>query len=237
MITLVTFPEAFGLRNVSPFCMKVEMALKHLKLDHEIKLQADPRSAPKGKLPYIDIDGEIIPDSEIIFEKLDEITQGALFGNLSRTEKAAGVAFTRLLEDHLYWMMVASRWLDDDWWPNVKEGFFAAMPLLVRTIAGPMARRQMRQTYDLQGLGRHTLDEQKAFAARDLIAINDAISETGYLIGGRLTVYDFTAAAMLAGIVDNKPATWLTDIAAGIPTLGSYADRIQSEIGVFARVI
>ena len=237
MITLVTFPEAFGLRNVSPFCLKVEMALEHLKLDHEIKLQADPRSAPKGKLPYIDIDGEIIPDSEIIFEKLDEMTQGALYGNLSLTERAAGTAFTRLLEDHLYWMMVASRWLDDDWWPNVKEGFFASMPPLVRTFVGPIARRQMRQTYDLHGLGRHSLDEQKAFAARDLNAIVGAIDETGYLVGGRLTVYDFTAAAMLAGIVDNKPATWLTDIAAGIPALGRYAEKIQSEVGVFGRVL
>ena len=30
MIGLYTFPEAFGLRNVSPFCLKVEMALHHL---------------------------------------------------------------------------------------------------------------------------------------------------------------------------------------------------------------
>jgi len=95
----------------------------------------------------------------------------------------------------------------------------------------------MRQTYDLLGLGRHTLDEQKAFALRDLNAIKDAIADTGYLVGNRMTVYDFTAAAMLAGILDNKPATWLTNIAAGIPTLGEYAEKIQSEIGVFGRLL
>ena len=30
MIQLYTFPEAFGLRNVSPFCLKIEMALTWL---------------------------------------------------------------------------------------------------------------------------------------------------------------------------------------------------------------
>jgi glutathione S-transferase len=213
------------------------MALKHLNLDYEIQILADPSSAPKGKLPYIEINGEITADSEIIFDKLDELTQGALFKQLTPTENATGMAFTRLIEDHLYWMMVASRWLDDDWWPNIKEGFFAEMPLLVRSLVGPMARRQMRQTYNLQGLGRHTLEEQKAFARRDLEAIKNATGDTGYLIGNRLTVYDFTAAAMISGILDNKPATWLTDIARGIPSLVGYAEKIQSEIGVFGRVL
>ncbi len=236
MITLYTFPEAFGLRNVSPFCLKVEMALKHLELPHRIELQADPRQAPKGKLPYIDIDGQIIPDSEIIFEHLDEMTNGALFGQLSPQERAQGTAVTRLLEDHLYWMMVASRWLDDDWWPNVKAGFFASMPLPVRTIVGPLARRQMRQTYNLHGLGRHSLDEQKAFAARDLKAIADMVADTGYVVAGRLTAFDFTTASMIAGLIDNKPATWLTRLADEQPALREYAERIQAEVGVYGRV-
>ena len=32
---------------------------------------ADPRKAPKGKLPYLEVDGEKIPDSELIMEYLD----------------------------------------------------------------------------------------------------------------------------------------------------------------------
>ena len=67
MITLVTLPPAFGLRNVSPFCLKVEMALTHLGLEFDYETEQDPRKAPKGKLPYLLIDGERIADSELIF--------------------------------------------------------------------------------------------------------------------------------------------------------------------------
>ena len=123
MIKLYAFPEAFGLRNVSPFCLKVEMALTYLNDEYEIVEESNPRKSPKGKLPYIVINGESIADSEIILEHLDQIHNGALYGHLSDDEYARGYAFTRLAEDHLYWLMVASRWLDDDWFPNIVEGF------------------------------------------------------------------------------------------------------------------
>ena len=79
MITLVTLPPAFGLRNVSPFCLKVEMALTHLGLEFDHQEEQDPRKAPKGKLPYLVIDGEKIADSELIFERLNDMTQGKLY--------------------------------------------------------------------------------------------------------------------------------------------------------------
>ena len=108
---LYTFPETFGLRNVSPFCLKVEMALAHLGQNYEIVLESNPHKSPKGKLPYI-IDGDLtLADSELILEYLDEKTGGGLYGGLSDDERARGVAFTRLIEDHLYWILVASRWV------------------------------------------------------------------------------------------------------------------------------
>ncbi len=235
MITLYTFPEAFGLRNVSPFCLKVEMALKYLALDYQIEFESDPRKAPKGKLPYIVVDGKTIADSELIFEFLDEKTQGGLFGNLSAADKAQGTAFTRLSEDHLYWMIVASRWLDDDWWPNIVKGFFSGIPAIVRGFVTTMARKQVRQTYDLHGLGRHTRAEQEGFARRDLQAISDAIEGRSYIVGQQMSAYDFVVAGMLSGALDHQPSSWVTQIANEFPELQRYADGIQEEVGVFGR--
>ncbi|MBT4163145.1 MAG: glutathione S-transferase family protein [Gammaproteobacteria bacterium] len=232
MITLVTLPSAFGLRNVSPFCLKVEMALTHLGLDFDIKTEADPRKTPKGKLPYLIIDGEKLADSELIFEKLDNISQGGLYGKLTPEEKAMGTAFTRLAEDHLYWLGVASRWLDDDWFPHIVEGFFGFIPGIVRGFASRSARKEVAKTFHLQGLGRHTLEEQKRFAGRDLQAIADIVSKHNYIVGDRLTVYDFIVAGMLSGFMDNQPPTWLSDIANGYPSLRQYLEQIQREVGV-----
>lgn len=237
MMKLHTFAPAFGLRNVSPFCLKVEMALVHLNLPFEIVETPDPRKAPKGKLPYVEIDGEILPDSEIILEMLDNKTQGGLYGHLAPDAKGQGYAFTRLAEDHLYWMGVASRWLDDQWFPNIIDGFFGIAPPLIRGFVARGAQKQMRRTYDLQGLGRHTPEEQKDFARRDLAALAGVVEARQYLVGDRLSGFDFTVASMLAGFLDNTPATWLTEVAREHPPLVEYAERVQKETGVYGREV
>lgn len=49
MNTVYIFPPAFGLRNASPFCLKIEMALRYLNIEFTIEEVSDPRKAPKGK--------------------------------------------------------------------------------------------------------------------------------------------------------------------------------------------
>lgn len=237
MIKLYVFPPSLGLKQPSPFCVKIEMALKYLGLDYEIEIRSDPRKAPKGKLPFIESDGELVADSELILGRLDGLTNGGLFRELTPAEVARGTAFTRLAEEHLYWLTVASRWLDDDWWPNVEKGFFGAMPTLVRAIVAPMARRQVERTYYLQGLGRHSLDEQKRFAFQDLQAIDNVVTDSRYIAGGRMTVFDFAVAAQLSSLLDNRPATWLTSIAGDFAALIDYADRIQQATGIYGRAV
>jgi glutathione S-transferase len=235
MIKLYTFPEAFGLRNVSPFCLRVEMALAHLGLEFETVLESDPGKSPKGKLPFIVDEGHTIPDSELIFQYLDGKCDGALYGHLQPGEFGQGIAYTRLVDDHLYWLMVASRWLDDAWFPNVKKGFFSAFPPVLRTAIGVLARRQMRRTFDLHGLGKHSFEEQQGFARRDLAALEDALDGKTYLLGERLTVFDFSVASLLSGLIDNQPPTWISTIAEEYAGLRVYAERIQAEVGVYAR--
>ena len=125
---MITLQPSFGPRNVSPFCLKVGMALTYLRLKFDYETERDPRKAPKGKLPYLVIDGERIADSELIFERLNTMTQGKLYAGLTPEEKATGLALSRLAEDHLYWMGVASRWLDDKWYPNIVSEFFGFIP-------------------------------------------------------------------------------------------------------------
>lgn len=239
MLELVTLPPAFGMRNISPFCLKAEMLLTALELPFKLREEADPRKAPKGKLPFLVTDeGQIIADSELITEFLDAHTQGRVYAGLSAKDKAYGVAVSRLAEDHLYWMIVASRWLEDDWYPNVVEGFFHIAPKLVRPLVAGMARREVARTYRLQGLGRHTKAEQQGFAHRDLQALNDAVPvESGFLFGDTPNVFDFTVAAMMAGLLDNQPATWISELAAPYTNLRDYTERVQAHVGVYGRVV
>ena len=236
MLELVTLPPAFGMRNVSPFCLKAEMLLTALGVPFKLSELADPRKAPKGKLPYLVAeDGQVIADSELITEHLDAVTGGRVYAGLTPTQKAQGVALARLAEDHLYWLMVASRWLDDDWFPHVVEGFFGIAPKPVRGLVARIARRDVARTYHLHGLGRHSADEQRGFAERDLDALDAAVPATGFLHGEAPNVYDFTVAAMMAGLVDNEPPTWITPLGRARSNLMAYTERVQETVGVYGR--
>lgn len=237
-LKLVALPAAFGMRSVSPFCLKIEMLLTSLGLPFEIREEADPRKAPKGKLPFLAIDGDVIGDSELIAERLDERTSGQVYGSLTEAQKGIGFSAVRLAEEHLYWILVASRWLDDGWWPHVVDGFFSDLPPVVRTVVPVIARREVRRTYHLQGLGRHTPEEQRGFAHRDLAALGALVGSSGFLVSDdEACVFDFAVAATLAGIYDQQPGTWLTPIANEYPDLKSYTERVQEKVGVFGRPV
>lgn len=234
MITFYTLPPAFGQRSPSPFCLKAEMALVHLKLDFEAKTTLELNKAPKGKAPWLDDDG-IIADSELILAHLDSKTNGGLYGQLTAEEIAIGTAFTRLAEDHLYWMILASRWLNDEWFENVKRDFFSSLPWPLRNIVPVIARRRVRQAYDLHGLGRHSLVEQRSFLDRDINALVARLSDHEYIASDRMTVHDFTVASMLASAMDNQPETWVSARMNQEQSLRDYIERVQDEVGVFGR--
>ncbi len=65
MITLYTFGPYFGLPDASPFVLKAMLLLKIAGLPFE-ESRSGFAKAPKGKLPYIDDDGEKIADSTFI---------------------------------------------------------------------------------------------------------------------------------------------------------------------------
>ena len=86
-------------------------------------------------------------------------------GNVRITQYTAafGLAFTRLVESHLNWLDLACRWLGENWFANIVDGFFGFVPGLIRGLASTSAQKEVRQTLHLQRLGRHTLEQQKGF--------------------------------------------------------------------------
>lgn len=71
MIRLYTFGPLAGLPDFSPFVIKAMLLLKMAGLDH-VEDRTGFRRAPKGKLPYIDDDGEIVADSFFIRQHIEK---------------------------------------------------------------------------------------------------------------------------------------------------------------------
>lgn len=198
MITLFTFGPAFGLPDMSPFVTKAEMLLKLAGLDYRTDSNGFSK-APKGKLPYIDDDGEIIADSTFIRRHI-EAKYGIDFDKgLDAEQRATAWAFERMFEDHVYWTVLHARWVDDGNFNRGPRVYFDRMPMPMRMIVARLARRQLKAQIMGHGMGRHSDAEIVALGTHSLDAAAAFLGHKTYMMRYEPSGLDATAFAFLAG--------------------------------------
>ena len=159
MINLYTFGPYFGLPDASPFVMKAEVLLKRANLPFETDTGGFDK-APKGKLPYIADDGEIIADSTLIRLHIERKYDFDFDAGLSPPERGVAWGFEKMCEDHLYWAGLHARWMVDENFDKGPRRFFDAVPSTLRPLVVLMTRRQVRRN-----LWGHTMAEMDQLAA------------------------------------------------------------------------
>ncbi|MGA9470080.1 MAG: Tom37 metaxin N-terminal-like domain-containing protein, partial [Candidatus Macondimonas sp.] len=145
MIQFYQLKRTWGIPNLCHFCCKTETYLRMAALPYEVNATL-PLMAPKGKLPYI-VDGSArMGDSRFIVRYLKKTYGDHLDQQLSTAQIGAGRAMQRLLEEHLYWVTMFTRW---DWtrenWETNKTAIFSGMPVLIRDVAAYHTRRGIRK--------------------------------------------------------------------------------------------
>ena len=200
MITLYTFGPAFGLPDPSPFVSKVETLLKMAGVPYRTSTEGFGK-APKGKLPYIDDDGERIADSTFIRWHIEKRYGFDFDRGLSAEARAVAWAFEKMAEDNLYWAVVDSRWTDDGNFQKGPMNFFRKVPAPLRPIVVAMVRRQLRKTLHGQGMGRHSTAEIVALATRSVDAIADYLGSKPFFMGAEPLGVDATMFAFAASVL------------------------------------
>jgi len=227
MITLYSFGPGFGLPDPSPFVTKAEVLLKMAKLPYRIDTSGF-KKAPKGKLPYIDDDGETIADSTFIRWHLEKKYKIDFDRGLSPEQCAIAWAFEKMLEEHLYWAVVHARWMDDVNFAKGPATFFRAIPAPVRPLLVAMIRRRLRRTLHGQGIGRHSPDEIVALGTRSVDATADYLGTKTFTMGAEPTGLDATAFAFVAGALCPLFDTPLRSAAERHENLKRYVGRMTA---------
>lgn len=228
MITLYTFGPKFSLPDPSPFCMKALVLLKMAGLEF-ITDTADLRKAPKGKAPYMDDNGTIVPDSTFIRFHLEN-TYGINFDEgLTEAERSVAWVFEKLCEDHLYWAVVHSRWTGDKNFNAGPRQFFEAVPAPMRPLVISLVRRQVRRDLKGQGFGRHSEDEVVALATRGIDHLAAFLGDKPYLMGDRPSGADAIVFSSVSGLLCDLFDTPLRGATAKHENLVAYRDRLMSQ--------
>lgn len=200
MITLYSFAPAFGLPDPSPFVTKVETLLKMANLPYRIDTKGFSK-APKGKLPYIDDDGQIIADSTFIRWHIEKKYGIDFDDGLTSEQRAIAWAFEKMAEEHLYFAALDARWNDDANFARGPAAFFRAVPGLIRPLVISLVRRRVRRRLRGQGMGTHSRAEIVVLGTRAIDAMADFLGAKPYFMGAEPTGVDATMFAFAAGIL------------------------------------
>lgn len=224
MITLYGGEPRFGLPSPSPFVSKAEILLKMSGVPYRTA-PADWNKAPKGKIPYIGVDGKLLGDSTFIRFHLEEQHGAGFDKGLSASDKAVALAFENLCEEHLYWAIVHARWMDTANFDKGPRVFFNDAPAPIRPLVVAMIRRKVKRNLHGHGMGRHTRAEIERLARRDLDAISAFLGAKPFLMGAEPRGADASVWSMTAGALCRHFDTPIRDHAETLPNLIAYRDR------------
>ena len=225
MITLYTFGPNFGLPDPSPFVVKAEVLLKMAGLPYRTDTTGF-KKAPKGKLPYIDDDSTIVCDSTFIRFHLEKKHHIDFDEGLSPAERGVAWAFEKMCEDHLYWVMIYERWIDNANFDAGPRRFFSVVPAPLRPLVVTMVKRQFRRNLWGHGLGRHTDEEVTQLAERAIASLTDFLGDKSYLMGERVCGADATLFPFVAGFLSRTFKTPIRTAVEQRSNLVAYSDRM-----------
>jgi len=231
MIELLQFKPACGLMNLSPFCMKVEVFLRLAGLPYRC-IEATPLRSPTRKLPLLrDDDGTVVTDSSAIVAYLQRRHATQLPVMLREPDSGERLALRRMVEEHLYFALLWTRWLTDDGWAVSKPAFFGALPAPLRSVVPALVRRKMRRDLLGQGLGRLDRDALFARAIEDLDAMAHMLGERPFFNGNEPGALDASAYAFLANTLWVPLPTPVHRHLASQAPLVAYCGRMRERVG------
>jgi glutathione S-transferase len=207
--------------------MKTEVQLRMMGLEYRRALDGRLQ-APKGRLPYIDDDGVIVADSTLIRFHLEAKYAVDFDAGWDEPARAMAWAVEKMVEDHLYWAMVHTRWAIDENFARGPAHFFDSLPEETQDEARQKQRRAVLAYLDAQGLGRHSLGDIARLAERGYAALARLIGDKPYLLGDRPCGADASIFGQLASILTPFFNSPVQDAAAVHDNLVAYSRRMMA---------
>jgi glutathione S-transferase len=228
MIALYSYPGLCGVADNNGYGLKVYAFLKLVGLPFTHLHTFDASAAPRGQLPYIVDDAEVIGDSDTILAHLTHKYGLTLDARLSVAQRDTDHLIGRLLDD-LYWVMSYSRWKDEQFWPAFREVLLREQPTLTDESLHA-AREFNAQRYHYQGIGRFAPAGAYARGLADLRVLADLLPPENFLHGTRPTSVDAAIYGFLANIYYYPIDTPLRQFVAAHRNLVAHCERMHTAV-------
>lgn len=226
-LRVFTFFPAFGLPTGGPFALKVLKWLDIGGIKYEQVIENNSGKGPNKKNPWVELNGERIPDSEIIIETLARIYGFDIDAGLDPVERARLHAFRRMIEEHLHMVFEWEMFVHPNGRPFVVEVAKSVAPRSLAPVAAAMFCRQLGKQLYARGIARHSDDVIARKGIADVDAIEAALGDKTYLAGDRPSLADVSAYGMMQPMARWPMSTPVADYIKSRPAICSWLDRIE----------
>ena len=211
----------------SPFCLKVRAILEHKRIPYQrVNALGRPildirRRGKIGKVPAVDIDGELVCDSTDIAHELERRVPEPSILPADPRQRALCHALEEWADESLYFVGLYFQWIDPAGLAMVPQAFgrgpmgVVAMQVYLRRI-----RRQVRG----QGTGRKPDVHVRADLERHLDAACALLSPGPYLLGETPALCDFAVMSQLVYLSRTPAGKPRIDAR---PALGRYLEVMK----------
>ncbi len=213
--------------NASPFCAKLELFLKYFNIPFKVEA-ALPMHGPNKKIPFAEYQGETLGDSELILRRL--IKDYDIHQGLTDQQKSQGHVWQQMLEQHLYWVLVYSRWVPEQSWEKLEAAFFSGLKWPLRPIIAKQSRKLAKKNMYSQGIGRFDFKQVLAMGREDLSALNTHLSINTYICGEQFSHFDFFVYAIIKNIDNSEMNTELSLLIKPFTHLRDYQKRVEKQL-------
>jgi len=221
----------------SPFVLKVECYLILIQAEFK-KTEGFPLKAPRGKLPYANIKGVCVTDSEQIINYLrknvKDLNEGIKF---DRKQKYIIHAIKTLLSNSIYWATVQQSYCEENQWVLTKAASAEESKNVVTKALFPGIEKSILvKQAKAQGYGRMTSKEVSKRALKDVEVIEAMLKSTGpFFMGEKLTeidvhIFAFFHRLMTMDEKDRKAEFYLKTTEKNFPKIANLCTALYEKI-------
>jgi len=156
-------------------------------IPYEQTVEENPRKGPKGKNPWIELDGERIGDSEIIIDLLTRRYGVNLDEGLTAEQMSLGHAWRRTFEEHFHQVLEWELMLHPVGAVWLRRRLGLQMPSLIASPVFLMLQSHFRLHLYARGIARHAPEVIAEKGRADLNAIAAFLGDRPFLLGERPT--------------------------------------------------
>uniref|UniRef100_A0A1I7TSK0 Thioredoxin-like_fold domain-containing protein n=1 Tax=Caenorhabditis tropicalis TaxID=1561998 RepID=A0A1I7TSK0_9PELO len=181
VVYLYQFPRpANRSPNLSPFCLKIETFLRANRIKHEvIGTWLTLRQSPRGLLPFIELNGQQISDSQVIVWKLQKHFE--LDDKLEGNDRGTARAVERMMDVSTNYALLVDKTVNNAHLLLSRQVSNLPLPgFITNYLAKGFSNTARKRVNGV--LGKLDVTEQKELLRRDIRAIDDILGDKSFYL-------------------------------------------------------